>query len=136
MKRFFVETRSLPWSLARGDIKANLDRLIRMDPALLDAVTRQIHSLLNLGYNRSQVERGVKLFLYVHWTTMRCEQGHGSMAVLHRFHPDYGALTLLARALIHQCRGFFAALADAEYEERLVRKRKALERKQPDKVHG
>jgi len=64
------------------------------------------------------------------------EQAHGSAAVLHRFHPDYGLATLATRATLHQCRHLWLDPPEAAKEQQRSSKISRLARKAPEKVSG
>ena len=50
--------RGLPWSLARGDINENLDRLLQGTPPI-DPTAQQIRKLHELGYSRPLLIEGI-----------------------------------------------------------------------------
>ena len=70
------------------------------------------------GYNRGLLRDAVALIAEAPWSTTGVEQGHGSMAVLHRFHPDYSSTTICARALAHQLRTLFATPPEAQQKQK------------------
>lgn len=134
--KVFTVARSLPFSLALGDVKDNLAKLKASDEPIRDSCAHKIRELLRVGFDSQAIEDGVMLLREINWTTVPVEQAHGSCAVLHRMHPTYTAETLVFRALVHNCRDLFAI--DPE-ERRLAKKHaqlEALKRKQPEKVSG
>ena len=70
------------------------------------------------GYNRSLLRDAAVLIAEAPWSTTGVEQGHGSMAMLHRFHPDYSSSTICARALVHQLGKLFATPPEAKQKAR------------------
>ena len=86
-RRIFQVANSLPWSLALGDIAANLEALHQLDYKGTDSATLQIKELLTLQFNRQALGLAVELLKDVPWTSVTVEQGHGSMAVIHKLHP-------------------------------------------------
>ena len=89
-KKFFAVAKGLPWSLAEGDILANLDRLHSLPVAEQEhSVTRKIRKLISMGFNKQQLVQGVTLFRRIHWTTTGVEQG-ADRSPGDRFHTDAG----------------------------------------------
>lgn len=99
-RRVLQKARGLPWSLARGDVAANLE-VFRLQPEPQDVVSQKIHKLLAAGYQASSVAEGVRLLSEIQWCTTSVEQAHGSVAVVHRHHKQYGVDMLSARAMLH-----------------------------------
>ena len=60
----------------------------------------------------------ITLLAETHWSSCGVEQAHGSMAVMHRFHPDYIRSVLCIRSLMHQMRYLFYAV---DQEKRLLK---------------
>jgi hypothetical protein len=63
----------LPWSLARGDISANLDALCVSKEDIRDPTARKIQALLRVGYNRVALADAVALLNEVPWSTLGVE---------------------------------------------------------------
>ena len=91
----------LPWSLACGDIQTNLSWLYNQ-PEPTEPTTWKIWCLLHISWNRHELQSGVSLLLQICWRTLPSEQYHGTVAALHRHHPDYELNTLRSRATILQ----------------------------------
>jgi hypothetical protein len=60
--KVFVEALKHPWSLATGDMAANLETLAR-GPEPIERTARKIWRLLQLGYNRRDLMAGLELIL-------------------------------------------------------------------------
>ena len=88
------------------------------------------------GYNRSLLRDAVVLIAEASWSTTGVEQGHGSMAMLHRFHPDYSSSTICARALVHQLRNLFATPPEVKQQARTQTKLDKHDNKCPEKQGG
>jgi len=88
-----------PWSLARGDLAANLDALAAEEEDPADEVSHQLWLLARNGFPRAQLLGVLRLMQEIGWSTMTVEQQHGSVATLRRLHPEYGVETLTSRAM-------------------------------------
>jgi len=75
-----------------------------------DAAICSAHLLT--GYNKTILADAVELFLDVPWSTRLVEQGHGSLAVMHRLHPSLGCEQLLVRGELHQARALFSEMTE------------------------
>ena len=64
----------------------------------------KIKELMALGWNIANLVCGIELLREIDWTTRSAEQAHGSVAVLHKFHPEVQQET---RSLLHQGRALF-----------------------------
>jgi hypothetical protein len=127
--------RGLPWSLARGDINENLDRL-RQGPPPVDPTAHKIWKLLEIGYSRPLLVEGVERLADVHWSTTIVEQGHGSASVIHKAHRAYGVDMLCQRSMIHMMRALFPRQDEEVANQRLENRLEAISRKQPQKITG
>ena len=134
-RRVFTMARSYPWALLHGDVSANLNSLKNAEP-VSEPVTAKIQKLLQLGFNRVQIEQAVRLLGQIPWTTTTVEQGHGSTAIIHRLHRQYGEETLCRRAMVHMMRCLFATDPTSSAETRVEARRKALAKWQPEKISG
>ena len=134
--KVFREARQLPWSLVRNDVSANLAELRARDAATLSGAAWKIHALLARGFPQACIEHGIRLFGDISWGTDAAERGHGSGAVLHRYHPEYVPATLAQRSAIHQCRTLFAPVPRERYELRTKAKLAALLRRAPVRSGG
>jgi hypothetical protein len=139
-RRAIAVVRSYPWRLCEGDVEGNLRQLQREDSSPSeDQTTTKIHRLLQLGFPIHMLAEGIDLLSHVHWTTTSIEQGHGSMALVHRLHRYYSAQQLCQRAFIHAIRAL-AADPDDDPAARSVRaldkKLVQLSRRQPQRITG
>ena len=124
-----------PWSLAQGDILANLRALGAQEHVPRDPTAQKIQQLVRLGYNMPQLIKGVELLRLVSWSTAVAEQGHASVAVIAKSHPEYGANMLQQRALIHMMRPLVLPPKPTA-PDRMEAALRKLERKQPSKISG
>ena len=100
-RRVLQPASELPWSLTRGDVGANLNILKESD-CPEEPISAQLWHLLQIEHPRPQLEQAVLLLQHIGWSSVPAEQQHGSLAVLHRWHPDYEMHNLFTRALILQ----------------------------------
>ena len=116
----------LPWSLCRGDVSHNLRALalLELDQSHCSA-THQIQALYKLGINQEDLQDALILLGQVGWTTKGVEEQHGSLAHVHRAHPDIDATNLSLRGYIHACRVFWRP---DRHTTRLARLQKQLKR--------
>eukprot|EP00974_Lingulodinium_polyedra_P030393 2925345-Lingulodinium_polyedra.AAC.1 len=55
-----------------------------------EPVARNIWELLHReDVPRGQLVAGIRILAQCPWTTLQCEQMHGSLALFRRWHPDY-----------------------------------------------
>ncbi len=103
-RHVLLEAQQAPWSLASGDIAANLEKLARQPQVPQDVCARKIQQLARLKWMPGLVQEAVALLAHVSWTTVVVEQGHASATLLHRLHPEYNEDILLARSVLHSAR--------------------------------
>ena len=135
-RRVLQPAAEMPWSLARGDIRCNL-QLLRQGPMPEEPMSRQMWQLIQMGFSIEQLVSTLELVADIGWTTLPAEQQHGSLAVLRRWHPEYGQDTLVARALlVHICR---LLPSMSQEEKQLARLSKQLDKalaRSPEKAGG
>ncbi len=68
-----------------------------------DDVTRYIKELLEEA-NIYELRDACFLMGEGEWTSKGVEEQHGSLACVHRFHPDLSSVTVAMRAFLHQGR--------------------------------
>lgn len=135
-RRAVIPACKYPWSLLQGDMQTKFTAL-RDGPDQLEETTSKIQKLLRLGYDRQKLESAVRLMGEVSWTTTIVEQGHGSVAVVHRVHSEYSPATLAARGMVHMMRSLLPALGGPDVARPSVqRKAVALKRKRPQVLSG
>ena len=84
-------------------IKGNLRKLLEGGYRNVDTgCTLKVQKLLEAGWSVGSVASGVSLLPDVEWSTIAVEQGHGSCAVLHRFHTDMEQHILANRSMLRQ----------------------------------
>ena len=136
-RRVLEPASGLPWKLARGDPKANLREMAAGDCP--DEPMSK--SLWILWHDRSikkeQLVMAVNLLSEVGWTSLPCEQQHGSLAQLKRWHPEYSVHTLISRGLMHQTARLLPSASAEEKRITAISQRMAkLARSNPNKVGG
>ena len=134
-QKAFRVVKSRPWSLALGDIAADLSALaLRGD--VVDSTSTKIRDLVRSGYPLHRVISAVELLREATWTSTSVEQGRGSAAALHRAHREYGANTLCMRSMLHMLRSLVAGPEDerGRHATRLAHKEDALTWKRPDMI--
>ena len=129
--------RRCPWSLARGDIQANLQTLRDQDTTPKDPLAQKVQTLVRCGLNLHMLERGLRLLNEARWSTGVVEQGRGSAAVVHRYHPMYSPEKLATHAFLRMFSKLLAPPESArspvaKYEDAVAR----LEMKRPNRVNG
>ena len=101
-RRVLQPASEMPWSLCRGDIKANLIAL-KLAECPGEPMSKQLWQLLQLNFPLAQLEKKtVALLQEVSWSTLVAEQQHASSAQLRKVHPSYSASSLCSRALLLQ----------------------------------
>ncbi|CAK0909364.1 unnamed protein product [Prorocentrum cordatum] len=134
--RALDDARGLPWSLATGDVDGKLDALAAGDMPQ-DAVAARVYCLLQCGWPRADIKRGLSLLLECPWSTRCAEQLHASLTLMKRYHPDAGQETLIVRAGVHSMRLLLPGLNALEKQAAVRREKLArLGRKCPEKITG
>ena len=92
----------MPWALDRGDdIKGNLRKLLEGTATWIQGAPEG-SEVARSWMECEQCGVGGSLLPDVEWSTIAVEQGHGSCAVLHRFHPDMEQHILANRSMLRQ----------------------------------
>ena len=92
-----------------------------------------------MGYNPRDLKEGVERLGDVHWSTANIEHGHGSAALVHRAHRDYGANMIAQRAFLHMTRALITydgGRATSLQKRALTAKLEKLRARQPQKITG
>ena len=135
-RRVLAVAEALPWSLVRGDIAENLRGLAAEDMPE-EPVSAQLWKLMRRSFNLRQLVGTVELLGEVGWTSLPAEQQHASLALLHKWHPEYGPRSLIARALMLQIMKLLPAATKAEKEKAaILRRMDKVMRAQPDRCSG
>ena len=126
-----------PWALCRGDIDANLAELKELEEPE-EPCTNHIWNLLQLGeVPLPQLRKVVQLLAECPWSSMPAEQQHASVALLHRWHQEYGLTQLLSRAMLHQTVRLLPTSSKLDKQlSRLCQKMQKLERAVPERASG
>ena len=132
--RVFSEAEKHPWSLASGDIASNLDALAT-GPEPVERTARKIWRLLQLNFNRYDLEQGLQLLLDCPWSTACTEQQHASATLVRKYHHEVGTEHLLVRSLLHTMRHLVCQPnAQDKQLERLERQVAKLQSKRPQQL--
>ena len=127
---------ALPWSLSVGDVGANLAQLAA-GPEPKEPTASKIHKLMVLGYNTEQLCDAVKLLGECPWSTLVCEQLHGSVATTLKFHPDFDNASLVLTSIAHSMRRILPG--PSQDEKRVNKFRRELNKilaKMPQRTHA
>jgi hypothetical protein len=130
----FRPCEQLPFSLARGDILANLDAFSRDPPRALDPVSAKIKVLLSIGFSRERIRRGLLLMREVPFTTDLVEQGHASAALFSKHHETLGEASLCSRSVCHQSRQVFGPSRTDKVRDRIAAAIARLDRRVPSRA--
>ena len=136
-RRVLEPAGQLPWRLCRGSIECNLRALAAEEHEPEEPCSRQFWLLLNreVPYPMAQLVETVELLGQVSWSSLPAEQQHGSLAALHRWHPEYELETLVFRALCHQMVRLLPSESQADRQiSKIVRQMKKLESKVPERA--
>ena len=131
---FLSHVRALPWSLAIGDVGSNLNALEQSEDAVHHPVGKKIKRLLNIKYNRAEVEEAVIMLRECRWSTAFAEQLHAHASVLHKLHREYGEETLCARAMVSFMKLLTSVDPIAHAEEKARKTLTLLSRKNPERA--
>ena len=135
-RRVLVPAGELPWCLCRGDIERNLDDLAAQE-CPDEPVSKNLWLLMQRRFHKVQLVKTVALLGEVGWTSLPAEQQHASLAMLHKWHPEYEMKTLVARSLLLQAAKLLPSKTKEEKEaEKLVAKLDRVLRANPEKVRG
>ena len=134
--RVFSEAEKHPWSLASGDIATNLEELAN-GPEPVERTARKIWRLLQLNFNRDDIQQGLQLLLDCSWGTASAEQQHASATLVKKFHREIGTDVLLVRSLLHSIRHLLCQpTAEERQLERLERQVAKLQVKKPQRLQA
>lgn len=127
--------REHPWSLAAGDISANLYTL-KAGPCPADPVSCRIWHLMQLGVCREEVVAGLRLFLDAPWSSEAVEQGHAAASRLIRRHKDLGVKSCMARSLVMHMIPLCADVPDVNKKAKLEGRLQRFHSVQVDRITG
>ena len=137
-RRVLKPAGGLPWRLVRGNVDENLDWLAAQPAAPSEPCSKNMWYLLqNDRLPRAHLKAVVSLLGECSWSSMPAEQQHASVALLHRWHPEYGVEQLVSRAILHQTVRLLPHMRKGEKQlVKLVRKMQQVDARQPQKVSG
>ena len=118
-RRVLEPADELPWSLVRGDVDGNLSELFAGE-CPQEPISKNLWKLMEKGFNRRQLIATVQLLGEVGWSSLPAEQQHGSLAMLHKWHPGYSASTLISRALMLQFGKLLPSLSPQEKQAQRI----------------
>ncbi|CAE7353419.1 unnamed protein product, partial [Symbiodinium sp. CCMP2456] len=128
---------ALPWSLCRGDVRANIEQLSDRPVAPAEPTARKIYQLARGGVNMVRLQRAVALLGQASWTSFFTERQHASTSLVKRHHPDIGCDLLAGRAFLHTFRQMLPQRSPEEVErERLQAKLFKALKGNPNKIRG
>ena len=136
-RRVLEPASQLPWKLARGDPMTNLRNMADGD-CPEEPMSKSLWVLWHdKTIKKEQLVQVVKLLSEVGWTSLPCEQQHGSLAQLKRYHPDYSVNTLISRGLMHQTARLLPKASAEEKRITAISQRIAkLAKSNPNKIGG
>ena len=137
-RRVLEPASQLPWRLCRGDVYENMDELAAMSDPPSDPCSHQLWTLLQEDeIERSHLKMLIELFGQCSWSSLPAEQQHGSLSLLHRWHPEYGLESLVSRALLHQTVRLIPRQSKLDKQiSKVQSKMSKIERAHPDKATG
>ena len=107
--RIWAAVHAYPWKLAAGDRTKNLLDLAAMEePPAQESVTRKVWYLVREGFPQEQLVEALGLLLHLGWSSATVEQQHASATQIKNRHKMFTMNSIMARALIHTSRLFFA----------------------------
>ena len=136
-RRVLEPAGQLPWRLCRGNIESNLRALAAEEDEPEEPCARQFWNLLrrDVPFPMAQLVGTVELLGQISWSSLPAEQQHGSLAALHRWHPEYEMETLVTRALCHQMVRLLPSESHTDRQiSKIVRRMKKLEGKVPERA--
>ena len=66
-----------------------------------EEVARKVQQMMLFGYGKATIFEALRLMDNAHWRSMVVEQGHGSLATIHKAHRYYSKEMLGQRAMVH-----------------------------------
>ena len=135
-RRVLAPVAEYPWSLIHGDIAGNLDDLAA-EECPDEPISRNMWLLMHRAFPKAQLIKTVDMLGHVGCTSLPAEQQHASLALLHKWHPDYDTTTLISRALLLQASKLLPIRTNAEKQaEKLSTKLQYILRAEPHRARG
>ena len=136
-RRVLEPASQLPWKLCRGDADAHLDEIAAMENPPSEPCSYHIWHLLKEKHERVQIKMVIDLLSQCSWSSLPAEQQHGSLSLLHRWHPEYGLDSLISRAFLHQVVRLIPRESDLDKKiARVMAKLSKIQRADPEKASG
>jgi hypothetical protein len=129
------EARGHPWSLAVGDVAANL-RSLSSGVRPREETAAKIFDMLQIGITIEELVDGVSLMLDVPWSSSPAEQGHAAASRLLRRCKQLGSRGTQARSLIIHLAPLLSKVPEDVNIARLQEQADRLHRIQPDRITG
>lgn len=129
------EARRLPWSLAGGDIRRNL-QLLSQGPRPSEEVSAKIYDALLLGLDVEELARGVELLRDLPWSSEAVEQGHAAASRVLKAHRQLGAKAAQARAMISHISSLVSMSEEEKRIAKLVDRCTRLQNVQVERITG
>ena len=126
-----------PWKLCRGDIAKNLEDLSELEDPPEEPCTKNLWELLQRGHSPVVLRKVVELLGECPWSSMPAEQQHASVALLHRWHQEYGLEQLISRSLLHQTVRLLPSESKTDkLMSKICKKMDRLDGKMPHRANG
>ena len=137
-RRVLEPAGQMPWKWCRGDLKENLEVLGSMEAPPEEPCSRHLWHLIQEDEIPEIHLIGVlKLLAQCPWSTLPAEQQHGSLSLLHRWHPEFSLRSLLSRSLLHQAVRLLPSESKLDKRvSQVLRKVAKLDRADPSKTTG
>eukprot|EP00971_Amphidinium_carterae_P196603 3901674-Amphidinium_carterae.1 len=135
--RVFREVESLPWSLCRGDLEANVRSLLT-GPKPEEPLSGKLWDVGKAGLaSQASLVQVLDLLGQTSWSSSHAEKMHASCALVRKHHPECGGQTLSLRAFIHMARELLPGKVCVDKELRTLQRRmSALLDKRPVHISG
>lgn len=124
-----------PWCILQKDTSDALADLAD-GPRPSDETLGKIWDLLELGYPRPELERGLWLLSMAGWSSTAVEQAHVAASMLMKKHGDYGQQTLGARSMLLSMAPLVRPSKHDAKLHRLQSRAQALARRKPQCITG
>ena len=134
-EKIFEDTRSLPWSLCRGDKQANLERL-RGAPRPAEPTASQMWDLMQRGFPVNSLVTIVEEAALLPWSSTGVEQAHAGAAQVMKHHPEFHQSSMQARSMVYNMRSVVSDESHVVKLHKLQAKLDAVSRMRPRCITG
>ena len=135
MRMNLREARVLPWTVCRGDVRANLLAL-QAGPRPAEPTSQKIYDLLHMGASLDEVEKGVGLLAQEPWATKSVEDGHSAASTIMRMHKKLSREVMQARSYVRLAAVLFRKNIHEIKLDNAIKKLNTLRRKNVAKISG